>query len=168
VTLTFDAASLNANSFEVMPYWTLIWSFVKIVWEIKSLEQWQTFKKNSYSDLDLWRSIMKRELVRGLAILNTCVKFRQNRSINKVARDKIKTRQNHTYIHTYVRTYIRARTYIPRTTFLLEGIIRHIYIKILRHLFNLCVNECPNSAHLFTFTNMPSRAMTSYRKLHIL
>jgi hypothetical protein len=53
---------------------------------------------------------MKCELVQGLAIPNTCVKFRQNRSRNKVARAM--TRQDHTYIrmyiHTYIHTYVRT------------------------------------------------------------
>jgi hypothetical protein len=71
--LDFDVESWNANSFEVLPYRTLVWSFVKFVRKIKSLERWQRFSKNSNSDLDLWRSIMKRELVRGLTIPNTFV-----------------------------------------------------------------------------------------------
>jgi hypothetical protein len=108
---------MNANMFEVLPYRTLVWIFVKIVREIKSLERWQRFILNSNSDLDLWRSIMKRELVRGLAILNTCVKFRQHCLRNKVD-DKTRSYM-HTYVHTYgqepisLRQLRCSRGYIP-------------------------------------------------------
>jgi hypothetical protein len=66
---------------------------------------------------------MKRELVRGLAILNTCVKFRQNPSRYKVARAM--TRQDHTYIRTYIHTYIHMyiHTYI------------HTYIRTGKNLY---------------------------------
>jgi hypothetical protein len=46
VTLPFDAASWNANSFGVLPYWTLLWNYVKIVREIKSLDTRNHFLLN--------------------------------------------------------------------------------------------------------------------------
>jgi hypothetical protein len=91
---------------------------------------------------------MTCKLVRGLAILNTCVKFRQNRSRNKVARAM--TRQDHTYIvtyvHTYVHTYVRARTYIPPTTSLLEGIIINLILVSENGILNFLhyMSECRN------------------------
>jgi hypothetical protein len=146
VTLTFDAASWNANSFEVLPYWTLVWSFVRIVWKIKSLERWQRFSKNSNIDLYLWRSIMKRELVRGLAILNICVKFRQmGREIKSLERWQYKI--IHTYVHnTYIHTY-GQEPISPLGNSFHEGIItannhRHIYSTLnenVRNLINICI-----------------------------
>ena len=44
------------------------------------------FSKNSHCDLDLDPITLKRELVRGIVISNTCVKLYRNWIINEVAR----------------------------------------------------------------------------------
>jgi len=43
VTLTLSTIPWNATSFEVLPYRTLVCSFMDIRWEIKSRERWQRF-----------------------------------------------------------------------------------------------------------------------------
>ena len=44
------------------------------------------FPKNSHCDLDLGPRMLKLELVQDIVILNICVKYNQNRLINKGAR----------------------------------------------------------------------------------
>ena len=61
--------------------------------------------------------MLKRELVRGIVISNTCVKLYRNWIINEVARAG-----EHTNERTYSHTYVRDRPYIPSTTLLCEGI----------------------------------------------
>ena len=66
--------------------------------------------------------MLKRELVRGIVISNTCVKLYRNWIINEVARAGEHTNER-TYVRTYSHTYVRDRPYIPSTTLLCEGII---------------------------------------------
>ena len=66
--------------------------------------------------------MLKRELVRGIVISNTCVKLYRNWIINEVARAGEHTNIR-TYVRTYSHTYVRDRPYIPSTTLLCEGII---------------------------------------------
>ena len=66
--------------------------------------------------------MLKRELVRGIVIANTCVKLHRNWIINEVARAGEHTNER-TYVRTYSHTYVRDRPYIPSTTLLCEGII---------------------------------------------
>ena len=68
--------------------------------------------------------MLKRELVRGIVIPNTCVKLYRNWIINEVARAM--TKGEHTNERTYVRTYVRDRPYIPSTTLLCEGITNYV------------------------------------------
>ena len=56
------------------------------------------FSKNSHCHLDLDPITLKRELIRGIVMPNTCVKLYQNCIINESARVMIKGE------HTYVRT----------------------------------------------------------------
>ena len=73
--------------------------------------------------------MLKRELVRGIVISNTCVKLYRNWIINEVARAGEHTNER-TYVRTYSHTYVRDRPYIPSTTLLCEGIINAlIFIK---------------------------------------
>ena len=65
--------------------------------------------------------MLKRELVRGIVISNTCVKLYRNWIINEVARAGEHTNER-TYVRTYSHTYVRDRPYIPSTTLLCEGI----------------------------------------------
>ena len=65
--------------------------------------------------------MMKRELVRGIVISNTCVKLYRNWIINEVARAGEHTNER-TYVRTLSHTYVRDRPYIPSTTLLCEGI----------------------------------------------
>ena len=70
--------------------------------------------------------MLKRELVRGIVISNTCVKLYRNWIINEVARAGEHTNERtyvRTYVRTYSHTYVRDRPYIPSTTLLCEGII---------------------------------------------
>ena len=67
--------------------------------------------------------MLKRELVPGIVISNTCVKLYRNWIINEVARAGEHTNEC-TYVRTYSHTYVRDRPYIPSTTLLCEGIIR--------------------------------------------
>ena len=67
--------------------------------------------------------MLKRELVRGIVISNTCVKLYRNWIINEVARAGEHTNER-TYVRTYSHTYVRDRPYIPSTTLLCEGIIK--------------------------------------------
>ena len=69
--------------------------------------------------------MLKRELVRGIVISNTCVKLYRNWIINEVARVGEHTNER-TYVRTYSHTYVRDRPYIPFTTLLCEGIIMEI------------------------------------------
>ena len=69
--------------------------------------------------------MLKRELVRGIVISNTCVKLYRNWIINEVARAGEHTNERtyvRTYVRTYSHTYVRDRPYIPSTTLLCEGI----------------------------------------------
>ena len=66
--------------------------------------------------------MLKRKLVRGIVISNTCVKLYRNWIINEVARAGEHTNER-TYVRTYSHTYVRDRPYIPSTTLLCEGII---------------------------------------------
>ena len=59
--------------------------------------------KNSHCDLDLDPIMLKRKLVRGIVIPNTCVKLYRNWIRNKVARAM--TKGEHTNERTYIRTY---------------------------------------------------------------
>ena len=71
--------------------------------------------------------MLKRELVRGIVISNTCVKLYPNWIINEVARAGEHTNERtyvRTYVRTYSHTYVRDRPYIPSTTLLCEGIIK--------------------------------------------
>ena len=61
------------------------------------------FLKNSHCDLDL--ITLKRKLVRGIVILNTCANFYRNCIINEVARAVTKGE------HTNERLYVKVRTY---------------------------------------------------------
>ena len=74
--------------------------------------------------------MLKRELVRGIVISNTCVKLHRNWIINEVARAGEHTNER-TYVRTYSHTYVRDRPYIPSTTLLCEGIIRELNVSIL-------------------------------------
>ena len=61
--------------------------------------------------------MLKRELVRGIVISNTCVKLYRNWIINEVARAG-----EHTNEHTYVLTYIRTgQTLYPLHNFVVRG-----------------------------------------------
>ena len=51
--------------------------------------------------------MLKRELVRGIVISNTCVKLYRNWIINEVARAGEHTNER-TYVRTYVRTHIHT------------------------------------------------------------
>ena len=82
------------------------------------------FSKNSHCDLDLDPITLKRELVRGIVISNTCVKLYRNWIINEVARAGEHTNEVRTYVRTYSHTYVRDRPYIPSTTLLCEGITK--------------------------------------------
>ena len=66
--------------------------------------------------------MLKREIVQGIVISNTCVKLYRNWIINEVARAGEHTNER-TYVRTYSHTYVRDRPYIPSTTLLCEGII---------------------------------------------
>ena len=65
------------------------------------------FSKNSHCDLDLDPITLKRELVRGIVISNTCVKLYRNWIINEVARAGKHTNER-TNVRTYVRTHIHT------------------------------------------------------------
>ena len=67
--------------------------------------------KNIHCDLD--PITLKRKLIRGIVISNTCVKFYRNWIINEVAR-KITVGEH---------TYVQDRPYIPSATSLCEVII---------------------------------------------
>ena len=61
--------------------------------------------------------MLKRELVRGIVISNTCVKLYRNWIINEVARPG-----EHTNERTYVLTYIRTgQTLYPLHNFVVRG-----------------------------------------------
>ena len=61
--------------------------------------------------------MLKRELVRGIVISNTCVKLYRNWIINEVARAG-----EHTNERTYVLTYIRTgQTLYPLHNFVVQG-----------------------------------------------
>ena len=61
--------------------------------------------------------MLKRELVRGIVISNTCVKLYRNWIINEVARAG-----EHTNERTYVLTYIRTgQTLYPLHNFVVRG-----------------------------------------------
>ena len=63
--------------------------------------------------------MLKRELVRGIVISNTCVKLYRNWIINEVARAGEHTNER-TYVRTYVLTYIRTeQTLYPLHNFVL-------------------------------------------------
>ena len=65
--------------------------------------------------------MLKRELVRGIVISNTCVKLYQNWIINEVARAGEHTNER-TYVRTYVLTYIRTgQTLYPLHNFVVRG-----------------------------------------------
>ena len=66
--------------------------------------------------------MLKREIVRGIVIPNTCVKLYRKWIINEVARAGEHTNERR-YVRTYSHTYVRDRPYIPSTTLLCEGII---------------------------------------------
>ena len=94
-----------------------MWNKIKIGYEIKALEWWQSFSKNSHCDLDLDPIMLKRELVRGIVISNTCVKLYRNWIINEVTRAG-----EHTNERTYVLTYIRTgQTLYPLHNFVVRG-----------------------------------------------
>ena len=57
------------------------------------------FSKNSHCDLYLDPITLKRKLVRGIVISNTCVKLYRNWIINEVARAM--TKGEHMYVRTY-------------------------------------------------------------------
>ena len=93
--------------------------------------------------------MLKRELVRGIVISNTCVKLYRNWIINEVARAGEHTNERtyvRTYVRTYSHTYVRDRPYIPSTTLLCEGITNdhndkdrlchydHLLVMSVRHL----------------------------------
>ena len=62
------------------------------------------FSKNSHCDLDLDPITLKRDLVRGTVISNTCVKLYRNWIINEVARAGEHTNER-TYVRTHIHTY---------------------------------------------------------------
>ena len=77
------------------------------------------FTKNSHCDLD--PIMLKRELVRGIVISNTCVKLYRNWIINEVARAGEHTNER-TYVRTYVLTYMRTgQTLYPLHNFVVRG-----------------------------------------------
>ena len=83
--------------------------------------------------------MLKRELFRGIVISNTCVKLYRNWIINEVARAGEHTNER-TYVRTYSHTYVRDRPYIPSTTLLCEGIIKHVVVFLMfiaKHLILL-------------------------------
>ena len=87
--------------------------------------------------------MLKRELVRGIVISNTCVKLYRNWIINEVARAGEHTNERtyvRTYVRTYSHTYVRDRPYIPSTTLLCEG--------ITKGLTNCCVYATPKECLL--------------------
>ena len=65
--------------------------------------------------------MLKRKLVRGIVISNTCVKLYRNWIINEVARAG-EHRNERTYVRTYVLTYIRTgQTLYPIHNFVVRG-----------------------------------------------
>ena len=66
--------------------------------------------QKSHCDHDLDPIMLKRELVGGIVIPNTCVNLYQNWIMNEVARGM--TKGEHTNVRTYVGTYVRDRPYI--------------------------------------------------------
>ena len=62
--------------------------------------------KKSHCDLYLDLIMLKRELVRGIVISNTCVKLYRNWLINEVTRAM--TKGEHTNKRTNVRTYVHT------------------------------------------------------------
>ena len=65
--------------------------------------------------------MLKRELVRGIVISNTCVKLYRNWIINEVTRAGEHTNER-TYVRTYVLTYIRTgQTLYPLHNFVVRG-----------------------------------------------
>ena len=65
--------------------------------------------------------MLKRELVRGIVISNTCVKLYRNWIINEVARAGEHTNER-TYVRLYVLTYIRTgQTLYPLHNFVVRG-----------------------------------------------
>ena len=70
--------------------------------------------------------MLKRELIRGIVISNTCVKLYRNWIINEVTRAGEHT--NETYVRTYVLTYIRTgQTLYPLHNFVVRGDNKIIY-----------------------------------------
>ena len=69
--------------------------------------------------------MLKRKLVRGIVISNTCVKLYRNWIINEVARAGEHTNEQtyvRTHIHTYILTYIRTgQTLYPLHNFVVRG-----------------------------------------------
>ena len=57
------------------------------------------FSKNTHCDLDLHPITLKRKLVKGIVIPDTCLKLYWNWIINEVAR--VMTKGEHTYLRTY-------------------------------------------------------------------
>ena len=68
---------------------------------------YNAFSKNSHCDIDLNSIMLKRKLVRGIAIPNTYVKLNRNCIINEVARAMTKGEHTNerTYVHTHIHTY---------------------------------------------------------------
>ena len=65
--------------------------------------------------------MLKRELIRGIVISNTCVKLYRNWIINEVARAGEHTKERR-YVRTYVLTYIRTgQTLYPLHNFVVRG-----------------------------------------------
>ena len=123
--------------------------------------------------------MLKRELVRGIVISNTCVKLYRNWIINEVARAGEHTNER-TYIRTYSHTYVRDRPYIPSTTLLCEGITKLIVGKrrvrvSVDALVNLKTTSCQQLlyydfilAALCSTDNLPRKSEAQgYTKKHV-
>ena len=78
------------------------------------------FSKNSHCDLNLEPITLKREIVRGIVISNTCVKLYRNLMINEVARAM--TKGEHTNERTNERIYVcTGQTIYPLHNFVVRG-----------------------------------------------
>ena len=53
VTLTLSPGPWKLNLLEILSYSTFVWRYIKIHQLMRALEWWQSFSKNSHSDLDL-------------------------------------------------------------------------------------------------------------------
>ena len=108
--------------------------------------------------------MLKRELVRGIVISNTCVKLYRNWIINEVARAGEHTNER-TNVRTYSHTYVQDRPYIPSTTLLCEGITNlqthWVKFKQLRNLFTTIIRESKKAFHDNLANKLKSDSLSS-------